>query len=187
MSILRPLPGYDMQRRGYPLAPLAEAWRRYLPPLLLDRKAVTAVTPVTRKVGDTREVLDEYFEWVLVDDNGKPVTDVTGVTGFEPKRDGQETAVKAETAGVAPEQETGTVLDFARVNELAGWVRMQIMADDQIRKDLREMLAKEIQASALDAEVDRVMKAANTPNFVEVLSRPIDDWSPFDVKPKNRG
>jgi hypothetical protein len=87
---LRPFPNDDTQRRGYPLAPLAEAWRRYLPPLLLGRKAVTAVTPVTR------EVLDEYFAWVLVDDDGKPVTEpvtpVTGVTGFEPKRDGQETA-----------------------------------------------------------------------------------------------
>ena len=181
---LRPFPGDDMQRRGYPLAPLAAAWQRYLPPLPLDQKAVTAVT------GVTREVLDAYFVWVLVDDDGKPVEPVTGVTpvtGFQPKGGGQETEVKAETAGAAPEQETGTVLDFARVNELAGWVRMQIVADDQIRKDLREMLAKEIQASALDAEVDRVMKAANTPNFVEVLSRPIDDWSPFDVKPKNRG
>jgi hypothetical protein len=42
---LRPYSGDDTQRRGYPLAPLATAWRRYLPPLLLDRKAVTAVTP----------------------------------------------------------------------------------------------------------------------------------------------
>jgi hypothetical protein len=185
---LRPYPGDDTQRRGYPLGPLAAAWRRYLPPLPLDRKAVTSVTPVTR------EVLNAYFDWVLVDDDGnpvtdtaKPVTDVTEVTGFAPKGDGQETEVKAETAGAAPEQETGTALDFARVNELAGWVRMQIMADDQIRKDLREMLAEEIQASALDAEVDRVMKAANTPNFAKVLDRPFDDWSPFDVKPKNRG
>jgi hypothetical protein len=107
---LRPYPGDNYtQRRGYPLAPLADAWRRYLPPLLLGRKAVTAVTPVTRKVGDTREVLDEYFAWVLVDDDGKPVTDVTGVTGFEPKRDGQETEVKAATEAPepAPDQETG--------------------------------------------------------------------------------
>ena len=134
---LRPFPGDDTQRRGYPLAPLAEAWRRYLPPLLLYQKAVTAVTPVTRKVGDTREVLDEYFEWVLVDDDGKPVTDVTDVTGFQPKGGGQETEVKAET------EEPG---------------------------------GKEA-AAAPDS---------GTPNFAEVLGRPVD-WSPFDVKPKNRG
>ena len=92
---LRPYPGDDTQRRGYPLAPLAEAWRRYLPPLLLGQKAVTSVTPVTRKVHDTREVLDEYFAWVLIDDDGKPVTDVTDVTGFEPERGGHETAAEA--------------------------------------------------------------------------------------------
>jgi hypothetical protein len=107
---LRPFPNDDTQRRGHPLAPLAEAWRRYLPTLLLGRKAVTAVTAVTRKV------LDEYFAWVLVDDDGNPVTDaakpvtgVTDVTGFEPERDGQETAVKAETGAPepAPDQEAG--------------------------------------------------------------------------------
>jgi hypothetical protein len=133
---LRPFPGDDTQRRGYPLPPLAEAWRRYLPPLLLGQKAVTSVTPVTRKVHDTREVLDEYFAWVLVDDDGKPVTDVTDVTGFEPKGDGQETEVKAETEAPEPD-------------------------------------GKEAPHTA--------------PNFAEVLSRPFDDWSPFDVKPKNRG
>jgi hypothetical protein len=86
-------------------------------------------------VGDTREVLDEYFEWVLVDDDGKPVTAVTGVTGFEPKRDGQETEVKAEAPEPAPNDG----------------------------------------------------KEAGAPNFAEVLGRPVDDWSPFDVKPRNRG
>jgi hypothetical protein len=136
---LRPYPGDDTQRRGYPLAPLADAWRRYLPPLPLGQKAVTSVTPVTRKVHDTREVLDEYFAWVLVDDDGKPVTDVTDVTGFEPKRDGQETEVKAETETPEPDGKEAP-------------------------------------------------KPYGAPNFAEVLSRPFDDWSPFDVsKPKNRG
>ena len=104
---LRPYPGDDTQRRGYPLAPLATAWRRYLPPLPLDRKAVTDVTPVTRAVNDTRAVLDEYFAWVMVDDDGKPVTGVTGVTGFEPKGDGQETEVKAETEATEPAPDGG--------------------------------------------------------------------------------
>jgi hypothetical protein len=89
---LRPYPGDNItQRRGYPLAPLALAWRRYLPPLSLRLEAVTAVTPVTRKV------LDEFFEWVLVDDDGKPVTGVTGVTGFSARERDQEAEVKAET------------------------------------------------------------------------------------------
>jgi hypothetical protein len=89
-------------------------------------------------VGDTREVLDEYFEWVLVDDDGKPVTPVTGVTGFEPKRDGQETAVKTETEAPEPDGKEAP-------------------------------------------------KPNGAPNFAEVLGRPFDDWSPFDVKPpRNR-
>jgi len=112
---LRPYPGDDTQRRGYPLRPLATAWRRYLPPLPLDQKAVTAVTPVTRAVGDTRAVLDEYFAWVLVDDDGKPVTGVTGVTGFEPKGGGQETEVRAETEAPEPDGKAAGAPNFAEV------------------------------------------------------------------------
>jgi hypothetical protein len=84
---LRPYPGSNTQRRGYPLRALALAWRRYLKPLSLRPEAVTAVT------GVTREVLDEFFEWNLVDDEGKPVTDVTGVTGFSGRERDQETEV----------------------------------------------------------------------------------------------
>jgi hypothetical protein len=145
---LRPSPGDDMQRRGYPLAPLAAAWQRYLPPLPLDQKAVTAVT------GVTREVLDAYFVWVLVDDDGKPVEPVTGVTpvtGFRPKGGGQETEVKAET-------EAPPATPFGGEQETA-------------------------EPSATPSS-----GTAGAPNFVDVLSRPFDDWSPFDVsKPKNRG
>jgi hypothetical protein len=93
---LRPYSGSNMQRRGYPLGPLADAWRRYLPPLSLGLKAVNDVT------GDTRKVLDKFFAWVLVDDDGKPVTDgstavtdVTGLTGFRPRERDQETDVTA--------------------------------------------------------------------------------------------
>jgi hypothetical protein len=126
---LRPYPGDNYtQKRGYPLAPLADVWRRYLPPLYLPSEAVTGVTSVTRAV------LDEYFKWVLVDDDGKPVTGVTDVTGAEgpTQRDSEEAEVKAEVPEPA-------------------------------------------QASEPEA-----------PNFAEVLGRPVD-WSPFDVKPKNRG
>jgi hypothetical protein len=98
---LRPYQGDDTQRRGYPLAPLAEAWRRYLPPLHLPSTVVTAVT------GVTREVLDEYFEWVLVDDEGKPVPEpVTGVTSVTPPEGGpvyEEPEAKAEAPEPAPE------------------------------------------------------------------------------------
>jgi hypothetical protein len=90
---LRPYPGSNMQKRGYPLGPLAFAWRRYLPPLSLRLEAVNAVT------GVTREVLDKFFEWVLVDDDGKPVTDVTDLTGFSPRERDQETEVKPTEPG----------------------------------------------------------------------------------------
>jgi hypothetical protein len=102
---LRPLPGYDMQRRGYPLAPLAGVWRRYLPPLCLRLEAVPPVTAVTR------EVLDEYFEWVLVDDDGKPVTDeaepVTPVTAVTPSEGGpvyEKPEAEAEAAAEADQE-----------------------------------------------------------------------------------
>jgi hypothetical protein len=83
---LRPFPGSKQQRRGYPLRSLADAWRRYLKPLSLRLEAVTPVTGVTRKV------LDEFFEWVEVDDDGKPVTGVTDVTGFSGREGDQETS-----------------------------------------------------------------------------------------------
>jgi hypothetical protein len=85
----------------------------------LDQKAVTAVT------GVTRDVLDAYFVWVLVDDDGKPVEPVTGVTpvtGFRPKGGGQETEVKAETEepdgkeAPEPAPDSGTP-NFAKVLE----------------------------------------------------------------------
>jgi hypothetical protein len=101
---LRPCPGDNhTQRRGYPLGPFALAWRRYLPPLCLRPEAVTAVT------GVTREVLDEYFDWVLVDDDGKPVTDVTGVTGFSAsERDQGETDMTDVTASSPRERDQET-------------------------------------------------------------------------------
>jgi hypothetical protein len=125
---LRPYPGDNhTQRRGYPLGPFALAWRRYLPPLCLRLEAVTAVTGVTRKA------LDEYFDWVLVDDDGKPVTDVTGVTGFSgSERDQGETGATGVTGfsprerdqeaeatpatDATPDQETAAVPDSGAPN-----------------------------------------------------------------------
>ena len=62
-------------------------------------------------------------------------------------------------------------LDASRVNELAKWWRRQIklhleelspaLAEDQTRKELREVLVEMVQESALDTEIGRVVKAAN--------------------------
>jgi hypothetical protein len=143
---LRPHPDSRTQAKGYPIAPLADAWRRYLPPLDFPPDSAPNVTTVTK------DVYERYFE-VLV-------TPVTVVTPH-----GAETAAPDDGTGDLPEQ-----LDAARVKELAGWYREQIkqrqkelspaLAKDQVRKDLREVLAEQIRESALDAEVNRIVKAA---------------------------
>jgi hypothetical protein len=161
---LRPFSNTDAQRRGYPLGALAMVWRRYLPPSLLDRQAVNAVT------GVTREALDRYFDWTLVDDDDKPVTDVTPLTGIGARREGQEEAgAAASSSGTEPALEE--TLDPARVTALAEWWRKRIkrllddlspaLAEDQARKELREVMAEQIQETALDAEISRVVRAAS--------------------------
>jgi hypothetical protein len=163
---LRPFSNTDAQRRGYPLGALALVWRRYLPPSLLDRQAVNAVT------GVTREALDRYFDWTLVDDDGKPVTDVTALTGFGTPREGQTTEVRTATApNGGAESALEAALDAPRIAALAGWWRKRIkqlreelspaLAEDQARKELREVMAEQIQESALDTEINRVVRAAS--------------------------
>jgi hypothetical protein len=169
---LRPYQNNNTQRRGYPLGPLADAWRRYLPPLWVRLEAVNAVT------GVTREALDKFFEWVAVDDDGKPVTGVTGLTGFSRAQRDQETEVKVEvpsatSAGPGTERESvlAEKLDTARVDELAKWYRKQVrelrkeqspaLAEDQAKKELREVVAEQVQESALDTEISRVVRAAS--------------------------
>jgi hypothetical protein len=147
---LRPHPDSRTQAKGYPIAPLADAWRRYLPPLDFPPGAVPNVTTVTK------DVFERYFEVVVV----TPVTPVTLVT--DPQA---EIIAPNGGTGDLPEQ-----LDAERVKELAGWWREQIkhrqkdlspaLARDQVRKDLREVLAEQIRESALDAEVSRIVKAA---------------------------
>jgi hypothetical protein len=167
---LRPYLNADTQKRGYPLGPLALAWRRYLPPLSLRLKAVNAVT------GVTREALDGFFEWVAVDDDGKPVTDVTGLTGFSGRERDQEAEVK--TAAAPPAAANGGTgelpekLDAKRVKELAKWWRAQIkqrqkelspaLAKDQVRRDLRETLAEELIPESIDNAIKQVMQAATS-------------------------
>jgi hypothetical protein len=141
---LRPHPDVRTQAKGYPIAPLADAWRRYLPPLEFPYPTVPNVTTVTK------DVFERFFEVVVT-----PVTLVTV---------GQGDAISAD-AGLAEK------LDAAQVSRLAKWLRNQIkelrkelspaLAEDQARKLLREVLAEVIQESALDTEIGRVVKAAN--------------------------
>jgi hypothetical protein len=136
-----PDPNARTQAKGYPIAPLADAWRRYLPPLSLPPEAVTAVTTVTK------EVFDRFFEVVVT-----PVTVVTPNSGRE-----REVALPSK-------------LDSSRVKQLAGWWRRRIkvlldelspaLAEDQAKKELRESLAEEVQENALDTEIGRIVKAA---------------------------
>jgi hypothetical protein len=148
---LRPYPDSRTQAKGYPIAPLADAWRRYLPPLDFASGSVTSVPNVTTV---TKDVYERYFEVAVV----TPVTLVT--------------APEAEIA--APNGGTGELpekLDAERVKELIKWRRNRIrelraelspaLAEDQVKKELREVLAEEIQESALDAEVNRIVRAAN--------------------------
>jgi hypothetical protein len=156
---LRPHPDARTQAKGYPVAPLADAWRRYLPPLDFPPGAVPNVTTVTK------DVFERFFEVAVV----TPVTPVTLVTPPEAK------TVAVEPGGL-PEQ-----LDAERVKGLAGWWRGQIkqwqkklspaLAKDQVRKLLREVLVEEIRESALDAEVRRIERAANKTKSAKGRSR----------------
>ena len=98
-------------------------------------------------------MFERYFEVAVV----TPVTEVT-----DPEAD---IGTPSDETGDLPE-----TLDAGRVEELAEWWRTQIkrlrkelspaLAEDQARKDLREVLAEQIRESALDAEVNRIVKAA---------------------------
>jgi hypothetical protein len=135
---LRLTPGVREQTRGYPIAPLADAWRRYLS--LIPSDAVPPVTPVTKPT------LESYFEIA-------PGTEGTEVTLPQEEREG------------SPQ------LDTTRVEQLAQWWRKRMgqlldelspaLAEEQAQKELRETLANEVLDTALDAEVGRVVKAAN--------------------------
>jgi len=114
------------------------------PPLDFPPDTVPNVTTVTR------DVFERYFE----------VTPVTVVTGT-----GAKTDAPNDGTGELPEQ-----LDAKRVEELVRWwctrtkqLREELspaQVEGQARKELRETLAEQVRESALDAEVNRIVKAA---------------------------
>ena len=78
------------------------------------------------------------------------------------------------------EREGSPQLDMTRVEQLAKWWRKRMgqllgelspaLAEEQARKELRETLANEVPDTALDAEVGRIVKAANKPKAERVTS-----------------
>jgi hypothetical protein len=135
---LRLTPGVREQTKGYPIALLADAWRRYLS--LIPRDAVPPVTSVTRPA------LEIYFEIA-------PGTEGTEVTLPQEEREG------------SPQLDTTRVEQLAkwwrkRMGQLKGELS-SASAEEQAKKELRETLANEVLNSAVDTEVDRVVKTAN--------------------------
>jgi hypothetical protein len=152
---LRPHPSQPhIKARGYKLRDLADAWRRYLPPLCLGPNSVASVA------GVARETLDQFFEWVEepeeAEESDPPVTDATPATPY---------------SGTERERELPEKLDAKRVRELVRWwytrtkqLREELspaQVEDQAKKELREVLAEQVQESAIDIEIGRVVKAAN--------------------------
>ena len=144
---LRLTPGVREQTKGYPIAPLADAWRRYLS--LIPCDAVPPVTPVTKPA------LESYFEIA-------PGTEGTEVTLPQGEREG------------SPQLDTTRVEQLAkwwrkRMGQLLGELS-PALAEEQAKKELRETLANEVPDTALDTEVGRVVKAANKPKAKRVTS-----------------
>ena len=107
---------------------------------LIPCDAVPPVTPVTKPA------LECYFEIAL----GTEDTEVTLPQG---------------------EREGSPQLKTTRVEQLAKWWRKRMrqllgelipaLAEQQAKKELRETLANEVLDTAIDAEVGRIVKAAN--------------------------
>jgi hypothetical protein len=150
---LRPHPSQPhIKARGYKLRDLADAWRRYLPPLSLRGK-----NSVASVAGVARETLDRFFEWVEepeeAEESDPPVTDATSATPYSPQQ-----------------TELAEALDPSRLASLAAWYRGQIKElraemspatlKVHLEQKLRETLAEQVRESALDAEVNRIVKAA---------------------------
>jgi hypothetical protein len=185
---LRPHPSQPhLKARGYRLRDLADAWRRYLGPLFLSRNSVAAVA------GVARETFDQFFEWAEepeeAEESDPPVTPATSATPYSEGERDQET--EATEPPVTPSgEELEEKLDTARVEALAKWWRGRVkqlveledlspvLAADEARKGLHEMLAEQLLESALDTEVDRVVAEAerkDVPNFAHILTRQLKD------------
>jgi Protein of unknown function (DUF3631) len=142
---LRLTHGVREQTKGYPIATLADAWRRYLS--LIPCDAVPPVTPVTKPA------LESYFEIA-------PGTEGTEVTLPQEKREAQLDTTRVEQLAKWWCKRMGQLL-----GELS-----PALAEEQAKKELRETLANEMLDTALDTEVDRVVKAANKPKAKRVTS-----------------
>jgi hypothetical protein len=148
---LRPDPDDAKNKpRGYLLRELADAWRRYLPPLSLSLNDVPDV-PAVPSEDDPRTVLDQYFEWATV----SPEDAGTSGTSGTPNSGG----------------ERGEELDPTRVSQLAKWWRRRkaelldelspAQVETQLRNDLHDTLANmDIPDSAIDTEIGRVVREA---------------------------
>ncbi|MGY8668756.1 DUF3631 domain-containing protein [Bradyrhizobium sp. UFLA05-109] len=134
---LRLTPGVREQTKGYPIAPLADAWRRYLS--LIPCDAVPPVTPVTEPT------LERYFEIA-------PGTEGTEGTLPQEEREGISQLDKTRVEQLAKWWRK-------RMGQLRGELS-PALAEEQAKKELRETLANEVLDSAVDTEVDRVEKAA---------------------------
>ena len=146
-SNLRLTPGVREQTKGYPIAPLADAWRRYLS--LIPCDAVPPVTPVTKPA------LESYFEIALG-------TEGTEVTLPQEEREG------------SPQLDTTRVEQLAkwwrkRMGQLLGEL-IPGLAEEQAKKELRETLANEVPDTALDTEVGVIVRMASKPKAKRVIS-----------------
>jgi hypothetical protein len=165
---LRPHPSQpQIKARGYRLRDLADAWRRYLPPLSLGGQ-----NSVASVAGVARETLNQYFEWVEEpedaaepEESDPPATSATSATPYSPTR----------------ERELAAALEPSRIEELVSWYRqrtkglraemspagLKALLDQQ----LRETLANELVPDAIDTAVKQAMKAAKPPRKKSAAKR----------------
>jgi hypothetical protein len=136
------------QAKGYPIAALADAWRRYLPPL----HSLEGVTPVTTV---TKDAFERFFECL--------VTVVTPVTGVQEGREA-EAAEAAEAPKPVNGDERG--LEAHTIQQLAQWYRERFYEErdeEQVDAELRERLVGYgVFTEYINAEFRRVKDAVLT-------------------------
>ena len=133
---LRLTPGpYESRRQGYPVAPLADAWRRYSPSLI-PCDAVPPVTPVTKPT------FESYFEIAPGTEGTENYLATGGNRGKPAARH-----TSGRPAGQVVAQADGAVV--GRVNSSPGRGAGQ-------KRNYAETLANELPDITLDAEVGRI-------------------------------